>query len=96
MTRQPAPRSQKVTNDGAKCQLDDWYNRLCFASSSRVQEDWGGEEEDRGDMLEFGGRVAGQVVRLVKHYLGSTFRSYRIISSTDPELATLTLSSLFT
>ena len=31
-----------------------------------VQEDWGGEEEeDRGDMLEFGGHVAGQVVRLV-------------------------------
>ena len=62
-----------------------------------VQEDWGGEEEeDRGDMLEFGGHVAGQVVRLVKHYLGSTFGSYRIISLTDPELATLTLSSLLT
>ena len=48
------------------------------------------------DILEFGGHVAGQVVRLVKHYLGSTFGSYRIISSTDPELATLTLSSLLT
>ena len=24
----------RVTNDGAKHQLDDWYNRLCFAISS--------------------------------------------------------------
>ena len=23
----------RVTNDGAKRQLDDWYNRLCFLSS---------------------------------------------------------------
>ena len=26
---------------------------------------WEREEEDRGDILEFGGHVAGQVVRLV-------------------------------
>ena len=53
----------RVTNDGAKRQLDDWYNRLCFASSS--WKVWEREEEDCGDIFEFGGRVAGQVVRLV-------------------------------
>ena len=30
-----------------------------------VAEVWEGEEEDRGDILEFGGHVAGQVVHLV-------------------------------
>ena len=30
-----------------------------------VHEVWEREEEDRGDILEFGGRVAGQAVRLV-------------------------------
>ena len=61
-----------------------------------VHEVWEREEEDCGDIFEFGGHVAGQVVRLVKLYVGSTFGSYRIISSSDPELATLTLSSLLT
>ena len=62
MTRQPAPRSYESPTMAQSVNLTT--GTTVFALQV-VHEVWDREEEDRGDILEFGGRVAGQVVRLV-------------------------------
>ena len=62
MTRQPAPRSHESPTMAQSVNLTT--GTTVFALQV-VHEVWEREEEDRGDILEFGGRVAGQVVRLV-------------------------------